>query len=72
MFFWKNGLLKALFLKNKYWIRFIHAILLQEKMLNFCFQTFYFFSIPPTPGHVLCAAAFLILDLPVQLEKAEV
>ena len=46
MFFWKNGLLKALFLKSKYWIRFIHAILLQKKVLNFCFQTFYFFSIP--------------------------
>ena len=34
MFFWKNGLLKALFLKNKYWIRFIHAILLQKKVLT--------------------------------------
>ena len=46
LFFWKNGLLKALFLKNKYWIRFIHAILLQKKMLNFCFQTFYFSRSP--------------------------
>jgi len=48
MFFWKNGLSKVLFLKNKYRIRFIHAILLPKKVLNICFQTFYFFSIPPT------------------------
>ena len=34
MFFLKNGLLKALFLKNKYCIRFIHAILLQKKVLT--------------------------------------
>ena len=34
MFFWKNGLLKALFLKSKYWIRFIHAILPQKKVLT--------------------------------------
>ena len=53
MFFWKNGLLKALFLKNKHWIRFIHAILLQKKVLNICFQTFYFFSIPPTKASQL-------------------
>ena len=50
MFFWKNGLSKVLFLKNKYRIRFIHAILLLKKVLNICFQTFYFFSIPPTPA----------------------
>ena len=45
-FFGENGLLKALFKKNKSWIRFIHAILLQKKVLNFRFQTF-FPSRPP-------------------------
>ena len=34
-------------LKNKHRIRFIHAILLQKKVLNLCFQT----KIPDPPYH---------------------
>ena len=30
----------------------IHAILLQKKVLNICFQTFYFFSIPLITGGI--------------------
>ena len=52
-YFGKMDFLKAFFLKNKQWIRFIHAILLQKKVLSFCFQTFYFFSIPPTTERVV-------------------